>query len=106
LMGMGAAHPAMNPYNHPDNAGCRLRYDKNMCARSLEILNRTVMVPMDPKHSLKETDAIIHNIEVAAQVALGEMKPEDARLLRTSALDTQKFDMAPVARADASAPVA
>jgi len=106
LLGMGAAHPAMNPYNHPDNAGCRLRYDKDMCARSLEILNRTVMVPLDPKHSPEETDAIIHNIEVAARVAFGEMKLEDARLLRTSELDTQKFDMATVERTGAPVPTA
>jgi dTDP-4-amino-4,6-dideoxygalactose transaminase len=103
LMGMGAAHPAMNPYNHPDNAACRRHYDRDMCARSLEILNRTVMVPMDPRHSAEEADAIIHNIEVAARVALGAIKAEDAKVLRTSALDTQKFDMSPVERADAGA---
>ena len=102
-MGAGAAHPAMNPYNHPDNAGCRRTYSKDMCARSLAILNRTVMVPMDPKHSAEETDAIIHNIEVAARVALGEMRAEDAKVMRTSELDAQKFDMTPVKRAEAGA---
>ena len=79
------------------NAPCRRRYDKDMCARSLEILNRTVMVPMDPRHSAEEIDAIIHNIEVAARVALGGMKAEEAQLRRTSGLDVQKFDMAPTA---------
>ena len=35
LMGMGAAHPAMNPYTMPANAGCRKSYTKDMChARS------------------------------------------------------------------------
>jgi hypothetical protein len=92
-MGMGAAHPAMNPYNHPDNAGCRRAYDKDMCGRSLDILNRTVMVPTDPRHSEAEIDAIIHNIEVAARVALAGMSPDEAEVLPTSALDTQKFDM-------------
>ncbi len=103
LMGAGAAHPAMNPYNHPDNAACRRTYSKDMCARSLAILNRTVMVPMDPRHSAEETDAIIHNIEVAARVALGEMRAEDARVLQTSELDAQKFDMQPVKRAEVGA---
>ena len=93
LMGEGAAHPAMNPYNHPDNAGCRRTYSKDMCARSLDILNRTVMVPTNPAHSEQEIDAIIHNIEVAARVALGGMSAEEAKVLPTSALDTQKFDM-------------
>ncbi len=94
LMGMGAAHPAMNPYNHPDNAACRKTYSKTMCARSLDILNRTVMVPTHPKHSAAEIDAIIHNIEVATKVALGGMSPDEVALKETTALDVQKFDMA------------
>jgi dTDP-4-amino-4,6-dideoxygalactose transaminase len=94
LMGMGAAHPAMNPYNHPDNSGCRRSYSKDMCARSLDILNRTVMVPMHPKHSAEEIEGIIHNIDAAARVALGRIKAEDAAIRATSALDAQKFDMA------------
>ncbi|MGE0116404.1 MAG: DegT/DnrJ/EryC1/StrS family aminotransferase [Dongiaceae bacterium] len=96
LMGMGAAHAAMNPYNHPDNAGCRRSYSADMCARSLDILNRTVMVPMHPNHSAAEVDAIIHNVEVAARVALGGTEAEAANVLPTSAIDAQKFDMASV----------
>jgi len=94
LMGIGAAHPAMNPYNHPDNAGCRRTYAKDMCAGSLDILNRTVMVPTRPDHSEAETDAIIHNIEVAARVAFGEMEADAAEVRPTGALDPKKFDMA------------
>ncbi len=96
LMGMGAAHAAMNPYNHPDNAGCRRSYSADMCARSLDILNRTVMVPMHPNHSAAEVDAIIHNVEVAARVVLGGAEAEAANVLPTSAIDVQKFDMASV----------
>lgn len=96
LMGMGAAHAAMNPYNHPDNAGCRRSYSADMCARSLDILNRTVMVPMHPNHSAAEVDAIIHNVEVAARVALGGGDAEAAKVLPTTAIDAQKFDMASV----------
>ena len=61
--------------------------------RSLDILNRTVMVPMHPNHSDEEIEAIIHNIEVAARVTFGELDPEEARTRRVSAIDTQKFDM-------------
>jgi dTDP-4-amino-4,6-dideoxygalactose transaminase len=96
LMGMGAAHAAMNPYNHPDNAGCRRSYSADMCARSLDILNRTVMVPMHPNHSAAEVDAIIHNVEVAARVVLGGAEAEAVNVLPTSAIDAQKFDMASV----------
>lgn len=95
LMGAGAAHPAMNPYNHPDNAGCRRCYDKDMCATSLEILNRTIMVPTHPNHDQKEIQAIIHNIGVAARVAFGDTgSSEGVGVRKTEALDVQKFDMA------------
>jgi dTDP-4-amino-4,6-dideoxygalactose transaminase len=93
LMGMGAAHPAMNPYNHPANAGCRRTYSKDMCAGSLDILNRTVMVPMHPKHSDAEIKAIIHNIGVAARAVLADDGAGEKDILPTSALDAQKFDM-------------
>jgi dTDP-4-amino-4,6-dideoxygalactose transaminase len=94
LMGMGAAHPEMNPYNHPANAECRRSYSRDMCARSLDILNRTVMVPMHPNHSEAETGAIIHNIEMAARIALGDLSEEAANVMPTSGLDAKKFDMA------------
>src|SRR5579863_6802673 len=64
LMGAGAAHPAMNPFNMPANAECRRTYSREMCARSLRILDRTVMVATHPAHTAAETDDIIHNIAV------------------------------------------
>ena len=93
LMGAGASHPAMNPYNHPDNKECRRSYDKNMCAASLDILNRTIMVPTHPDHADGEIDAMIHNIGEAARVALGDISAGDATIKQTTALDRQKFDM-------------
>jgi dTDP-4-amino-4,6-dideoxygalactose transaminase len=93
LMGAGAAHPAMNPYNMPANAECRRTYSKDQCARSLEILNRTVMVATHPEHTEQETADIIHNINVAARVALGGMKLEEADLRRAAPVDAQKFDL-------------
>ncbi|MCB1488148.1 MAG: DegT/DnrJ/EryC1/StrS family aminotransferase [Bauldia sp.] len=94
LMGIGAAHPAMNPYNHPDNAACRTEYSRDMCARSLDILNRTVMVPTGPSNTEAETDGIIHNIEMAARVALAGMSADEVELRPTGSFDPQKFDMA------------
>jgi hypothetical protein len=49
---------------------------------------------MHPNHSAAETDAIIHNIEVASRVALAGLNVEDAEVLPTSGIDAQKFDMA------------
>ena len=93
LMGAGAAHPAMNPYNMPENAECRRSYSKDMCARSLEILNRTVMVPTNPQHSAAEIEDIIHNIGVAARVVLGGMARDEAELRNVRPVDAQKYDM-------------
>jgi dTDP-4-amino-4,6-dideoxygalactose transaminase len=93
LMGAGAAHPAMNPYNMPANAECRRTYSKDQCARSLEILNRTVMVATHPEHTEQETADIIHNINAAARVALGGMKLEEADIRRTAPIEAQKFDL-------------
>ena len=66
LIGAGAAHPAMNPYLMPANAECRKTYSKDMCAGSLDILNRTVMVRDQPEAQRQEIDDMIHNIGVAA----------------------------------------
>jgi dTDP-4-amino-4,6-dideoxygalactose transaminase len=93
LMGAGAAHPAMNPYNMPANAPCRRTYSKDMCARSLEILNRTVMVATHPEHTERETADIIHNIAIAARHVLAGTPLAEADLRRTAPVDAQKFDM-------------
>jgi dTDP-4-amino-4,6-dideoxygalactose transaminase len=93
LIGEGAAHPAMNPYAMPQNQGCRRNYAKDMCQRSLDILDRTIMVPTHPLHSDAEIDDLIHNIEVAARVALGGMTREQADIRNAAPLDAQKFDM-------------
>jgi len=93
LMGAGAAHPAMNPFNMPANAECRRTYSRDMCARSLRILDRTVMVATHPAHTAAETDDIIHNIAVAARVALGETPLEEADPRAAAPVDAQKFDL-------------
>jgi dTDP-4-amino-4,6-dideoxygalactose transaminase len=93
LMGAGAAHPAMNPFDMPANAGCRRAYSKDMCARSLEILNRTVMVATHPLHGEQDIRNIIHNIGVAARVALAGLPIEEAEPRDAAPVDAQKFDL-------------
>jgi dTDP-4-amino-4,6-dideoxygalactose transaminase len=93
LMGAGAAHPAMNPFNMPANAPCRRTYSKDMCARSLELLNRTVMVATHPQHSDQDVDDIVHNIGVAARVVFAGLSFEDADIRKAKPVDTQKFDL-------------
>ena len=94
LMGAGAAHPEMNPYNMPANAACRRSYSKDMCAGSLDILNRTVMVATHPLHSSDEIDDTIRNIDIAARVALGDITADEAAIVNVKPVDLQKFDIA------------
>ncbi|MEO8669308.1 MAG: DegT/DnrJ/EryC1/StrS family aminotransferase [Bauldia sp.] len=93
LMGAGAAHPAMNPYLMPANAECRKEYSKDMCQRSLDILNRTVMVATHPNHSPQDIEDIIHNIGGATRIVLGELPLEEAGLRNLRPVDAQKYDM-------------
>jgi dTDP-4-amino-4,6-dideoxygalactose transaminase len=93
LSGEGAAHPAMNPYTMPANAACRKSYSKDMCSASLEILNRTIMVATHPQHGDQQIQDMIHNIAVAARVALGGQPLDGMALRRAQPVDKQKFDM-------------
>jgi len=99
LMREGAPHPALNPYNLPENAGCRSDYARDMCARSLEILDRTVMVATDPRHTKAQIEDVVHNIGVAARVALGDLRADQADIRNASPVDKEKFDIEDAAAA-------
>jgi hypothetical protein len=77
----------------PANAECRRTYSKDMCARSLEILNRTVMVPTHPRHGRQDIDDIIHNIGMAARMVFDGVTAEEGALRNLKPIDAQKFDM-------------
>ena len=93
LMGCGAAHPAMNPFEFSANAECRKIYSKTMCSRSLDILNRTVMVATHPLHSDHDIEDTIHNIRAAARVVFGDLAESDAELRNLKPVDARKFDL-------------
>jgi dTDP-4-amino-4,6-dideoxygalactose transaminase len=93
LMRKGAAHPAMNPYTMPANSECRTTYPDDLCTRSLDILNRTVMVATHPLHSREEIDDIVHNITSAAGIVFGEIPEDEVKLRNLKPVDAQKFDM-------------
>jgi dTDP-4-amino-4,6-dideoxygalactose transaminase len=97
LMGEGAAHPLMNPYTMPANAECRRSYSRDMCAHSLQILNRTILVPTHPLHTAEDIENIIHNIKAATRVALAGVKREEADVRKGEALDAIKYDLKEVA---------
>ena len=60
--------------------------------RSLDILNRTVMVAMNPAHGDAEIDDMIHNIDAAARVALENASLDDVEVRKAAPVDLQKFD--------------
>ena len=92
LLNEGASHPVMNPYNMEANKDCRRSYSKGMCQRSLDILNRTVLVPTDPEHTDAQTEQLISNIEAAARVAFGEVGREDVEIAGTGSWDPTRYD--------------
>lgn len=63
----GAPHPAINPYNLPENQDCRMDLKKDSCQKSLDILNRTVLIGTHPNRKQSETDAMIERILAAAK---------------------------------------
>ena len=66
----GAHHPALNPYRLPQNRPCRRKYAKDMCARSLDILDRTVALETHPDFTCKVVTALIRKVRRAAAKVL------------------------------------
>ena len=83
----------MNPYEMEANKVCRQEYDKEMCASSLDILNRTIMISMSPKHSRAQTDQLIRNIDAAARATFGQVSPDEVEIVDLDKVDEVKFDM-------------
>ncbi|MCC7407807.1 MAG: DegT/DnrJ/EryC1/StrS family aminotransferase, partial [Phycisphaeraceae bacterium] len=61
----GAHHPAMDPFKMPANRRCRMKYSKDMCPRSLEVLNRTVLIGNHPDRTPEGVDELIGKIKAA-----------------------------------------
>ncbi len=66
LRQQGAHHPALDPFKIPANRKCRVSYSRDMCARSLDILGRAVLVPCHPDHRKPRIEAMIRELEAAA----------------------------------------
>ena len=66
----GSHHPALNPFNLPQNANCRKKYSKDMCPKSLDILGRTVSIGLKPNRTDAELEVAIAGIQAAAEKVL------------------------------------
>lgn len=67
----GAHHRALDPFRLPANRRCRKKYTKGMCAASLDVLNRTVMLTNHPDRTRADVTAVISKIRAAAGAVLG-----------------------------------
>ena len=92
LLKKGAAHPEVNPYNHPANAACRRETRHDQCQQSLEILQRTIMFPMDPKREASTTAAVAQDIVRTMQAVVRNEAAANVSLITKETIDSQKFD--------------
>ena len=88
LLKEGSFHQSLNPYKLSQNKKCRMNYSKNMCKSSLEILDKTIMIPTDPKNTKKDINNTIRNIKRAA---LAYINKENIKI-KQKAIDKGKFD--------------
>ena len=93
LMHEGAAHPALNPFNLVENAECRKDYPEDLCAASIDILDRTIMVATHPNHSQSDVEDIIADLHAAAKVVFEGADPAAQTFRRREAIDRAKFDI-------------
>jgi dTDP-4-amino-4,6-dideoxygalactose transaminase len=56
-----------NPFLHPANAGSTVTYSQDMLPRTLDILRRSVLVPLNPDWTPAEVDTLVAAIRRAAQ---------------------------------------
>ncbi len=66
----GAPNERMNPFAFPENQDCRMDYRHDMCAASLDILYRTVMVSLDPDRRRPDVSKLIRRLRRAAKAVL------------------------------------
>jgi dTDP-4-amino-4,6-dideoxygalactose transaminase len=62
----GAHHPDLNPYNLEANKKLEVEYSVDMCKDSLDILSRSVLVPMHCDRSDRTVDKMAGAIQAAA----------------------------------------
>ena len=62
----GAHHPALDPFKIPVNRKCKVKYTHDMCATSLDILGRTVLIGTNPNFKADRVRAMVAAVVAAA----------------------------------------
>jgi hypothetical protein len=55
----------------PQNQGCRMDYRLDMCAKSLRILERTVLMGLHPDLTPQQVSDLLARLETGAKAAQG-----------------------------------
>lgn len=55
----GSHHPALNPFNLPENKGLRTDYSAGMCPKTLDVLSRTAYINLNPDLTDEKINRII-----------------------------------------------
>lgn len=63
----GAHHPALDPFKIAANRKCRVKYRADMCAASLDILSRTVLIGTHPDFDAARLRAMTASIAAAGR---------------------------------------
>jgi dTDP-4-amino-4,6-dideoxygalactose transaminase len=58
----------MNPFNFPQNQGLRADYSDEVCSRTLDILKKTYLIPIDPDWDSIEIEKISDRIQKAGNI--------------------------------------
>ena len=59
----GAFHPAMDPYNLPENKGLQTDYTVDMCKKTLNLLSRTAYILLSPDWDEKTVEDIANRVK-------------------------------------------
>ncbi|MDA0335843.1 MAG: DegT/DnrJ/EryC1/StrS family aminotransferase [bacterium] len=62
----GAHHAALDPFKIPANRNCKVKYTQDMCASSLGILSRTVLIGTHPDNDAQRMQSMVGAIRDAA----------------------------------------
>ena len=65
----GAHHAALDPFKIPANAKCKVKYRSDMCADSLRLLARTVLVGTHPDYDAARMRQMVAAVRTAGETA-------------------------------------
>ena len=63
----GSHHPKMDPFKMAANRGSKVKYSKDMCPQTLDVLSRTAFLGFNPGMKIKDANGLVRACEKAAK---------------------------------------